>query len=570
MWGLSLKIMLILAYLASDWREIAERIGALGPSPALIFYLGLFGIVAGGILFAGFIRRTLARVAVALALCAGSFFLQSYEWSTGGSLKYEAFLNLYAARGHVGEALIQNGSVIVALLPSTLALFAGVALPARRRRVPSWAAYGAPLAAVALLVLIFYQRGGDGSRALPGAFTPIAYAAIMGFEEATRERGPRRPVEIKRSTIQPARDIVLIIDESIAGNYLDINHPQGVPTPLGQAPAGTVIFNFGYAASVHNCSASSNLMLRFGGTRDNYRETIAYHPSIWSYAEKAGLRSVYVDAQEAGGTLQNLMTADERREIDDFVQLEQVPIVQRDMAVADELAARLANGRPEFIYVNKLGAHFPVHNKYPPSFAFHRPALARSGGFMGSWTSDRTGFGGTREEWVQYRNSYRNVLRWNVGAFFERLFARADFGNATIFYTSDHGQDLHEDGRPGNNTHCGNETPLQQEAIVPLLVIEGAARPSRDWARHLGANRNRMTHLRIFPTLLVLMSYDREEVRGTYGAALDDPAKDDFSFNTFFNARLGREPEWQRIDISTLPSPPGSDFEAGLGASAGE
>jgi glucan phosphoethanolaminetransferase (alkaline phosphatase superfamily) len=143
---------------------------------------------------------------------------------------------------------------------------------------------------------------------------------------------------------------------------------------------------------------------------------------------------------------------------------------------------------------------------------------------------------------------------------FKRLLSKADLNRATIIYTSDHGQDLHERGNPGNNTHCGTERPLQEQGLVPLLVMEGDKTDTLDWSRDLPRNRNAMSHFRIFPSLLALMGYDRAATRQIYGPPLDDRAKDDFSFNILFNTRLGREPEWMRIDRTTIVTPPSSDY----------
>jgi hypothetical protein len=314
---------------------------------------------------------------------------------------------------------------------------------------------------------------------------------------------------------------VLLVDESIAGNYLDINNPLGVRSGLARPPEGLRVTNFGYAASIHNCSANSNAVLRFGGTPETYREALAHWPSIWAYAHAAGLRTVYLDGQSDHGALQNMMTPAERAEIDEFVQFDGMPVEQRDMRIAALVAAHAGNGRREFLYVNKVGAHFPIADKFPQGRVRYAPVLPRGAGSLLSWTSDRTGFHGTPGEWVRYRNSYRNTIDWNVGTFFDRLLSDPAIANATIVYTSDHGQDLHERHNPGNNTHCGAENAAQEEGLVPLAIIGKDAASRIDWSRYLAANRDAASDFRIFPTLLVLMGYDRTALRARYGSPLD-------------------------------------------------
>jgi lipid A ethanolaminephosphotransferase len=188
----------------------------------------------------------------------------------------------------------------------------------------------------------------------------------------------------------------------------------------------------------------------------------------------------------------------------------------------------------------------------------YRPVAGR-GHFEGvADTGSRSGFGGSAEDWRRYRNSYRNTLLWNVGGFFDRLFARADLSHATLVYTGDHGQDLHERGNPGLATHCSSD-PAPQEGLVPLVVIEGAGRRTLDWERTLAARRDHVSHYGIFPTLLALMGYAETEIRPLYGDTIAAPAPDKLSFNARFNARLGREPDWRLVDPAKIPAPPADE-----------
>lgn len=57
------------------------------------------------------------------------------------------------------------------------------------------------------------------------------------------------------------------------------------------------------------------------------------------------------------------------------------------------------------------------------------------------------------------------------------------------------------------------------------------------------------------------MGYDRQELADVYGASLDESVNDSMTFNAEFNAKLGREPTWIRIDPSDVHQPPVSDFQ---------
>jgi len=209
--------------------------------------------------------------------------------------------------------------------------------------------------------------------------------------------------------------------------------------------------------------------------------------------------------------------------------------------------------------VNKVGAHFPVHDKFPAAYLRYHPVLPRGRYRNISDTGSRAGFAGGMEDWVRYHNSYRNTLLWNVGAFFETLRDEADFSQTTMIYTSDHGQNLHERGNPGLSTHCSVD-PVQEEGVVPLVVIDGNRGSGVDWRRDVAHNRNRSSHYMIFPTLLELMGYDPGAVEKRYGRALNEASHDPVSFNKLFNARLNRKPQWVMIDPASVVQPPRADI----------
>lgn len=556
-----IKIFLILAYLVSDYASVIDRIRSIDGIVPLGVFSMLYACVAASLVLCAFIRNHTLRIALAVIFALASILQHSFEWTTDGTLTYAAFVNLYQANGQIGDAIAQHGRVLVEVTLQALLLLFGIALPGRPFRFHPRLALAAPVLATGLLSSMLYARGGEGAGALP-AYPALSMAGLMAGQNLLENDGPRETAVLPRAAPRPAKDIVLIVDESVSGNYLDINNRQGVRSGLADERPGVRITNFGYAASISKCSATSNVVLRYGGTQQTYREAVARWPSIWRQAKAVGMRTVYLDGQSNNGALQNLMTADERAEIDDFIQFDGVPIVDRDMRIAALIAQRINNGRPELIYVNKVGAHFPINDKYPESRTRYQPAFERGKPLLVSWTSDRTGFTGKPEEWVRYRNSYRNTLLWNVGEFFDRLLTQADLSKATILYTSDHGQDLHERGNPGNNTHCGAENAQQEEGLVPLAVIEGAGAASLDWAKHLDANRDKMSAFRIVPTLLALMGYDRGAIADRYGLALDQGGSDSFAYNVYFKPLLGKPPEYRAIDLAKMVNPPDTDYTA--------
>ncbi|WP_434589941.1 sulfatase-like hydrolase/transferase [Pseudomonas sp. R4-83] len=549
------KELLLIAWLLLFTGYYFDRLNAIGWSLNVLFFGAMFLALTVALYLTAYIRQALVRHAFALTMFVSAVFFDVYTRVTADYLRYSDFVSLIYSGGFIQEAAYQYREAILRSVLGGLLLLFGIGLKPRHALViPNAWRVTAPFAGVLMLSALLFLRAGEGARGLPILYTPLAYLNLFAYEALHNSVGPREPVTLARSAPGVGHDIVLIIDESISGNYLDINAPFGVHSNLKQAPAGVNIFNYGYAASIANCSADTNVTLRYGGTRSDYMRINSTLPSIWQYAKNAGLRTVYIDGQRTGGNLQNLMTASEKNDIDLFVQFDQTSVRDRDMAAAAKLIELLNDDTPELVVINKVGAHFPVHDKYPDAFMAYRPTLPRGQFTEVADTGERAGFNGQPDDWVLYRNAYKNTVLWNVGEFFARVFAQAKLDNALLIYTSDHGQDLHERGNPGLNTHCGGD-PVEEEGLVPLVVISGRALKTLDWSAQLAANKDRSSHYNIFPTLLQLMGYDLAGVEAVYGKPLSVPTADDFTFNYRFNARLGAKPEWKHIDLGSIVTP---------------
>lgn len=547
---------MLLLYLLLGGASLVGRIQSLGLSVGLALYLGLFVALMVALWLVTRIERDGLRWPIAVLMFISAAFMAANERITGQHFTYESFLNMLAAAGFVGDAVAQHGGQIGMAVLEALPLLLAIGLRPRGSPQLGWrTGVALPFTILIAFTAMLFARGGDGARGVPGAWPPIAYALLLGAERATTESIEPREVKTTPGRPRVAGDIVLLIDESIAPAYLDINETAGVRSGLAQPRPGIAIHNFGIGAAVTHCSLGSNLTLRHGGTRDDYHVRNAAGPTIWQYAKAAGYRTVYLDAQRTGGAYQNGMDDAEAAAIDRFVQFDDVDVIDRDHALAERLSEYLRDDVRDVIVVNKIGAHFPVQAKYPEAATRYIPVPSR-GAFAGIVdTASREGFDDSGEGWRRYRNAYRNTVEWNVGGFFDRVFA-GGIGNATILYTADHGQDLNEVGRPGASTHCsGNPTPA--EGAVPVVVLTGEGTGGPDWAAAAAANANRASHHQFFPTLLALMGYPS----GDYGTDLTAPLSDEMRFNTHFNARLGRTPEWLVIDPAALPRPPASDIE---------
>lgn len=563
-----LKIILLLASLSIGYQQFVDRIEIFFSEEhnwiGFASYLILLGICLAGLFSAAFNQSGFVRWSFAIIFATCSSLIGSYELTTSSHMTYEAFVNMMNATGAFHEAWGQHAVKIIIGAVQSILLLLGVGL---MHGHVSW--YNGvktvliPILTIALTSGILFTRGGEGARGLPPCYTGTAYGLFYVYEALTAVDHQRQKVSIDHHGGNDG-DIIIIMDESISGLYLDINNSKGVRSGLKQKRDGVAIHNFGLASSISNCSASVNMTMRHGGTRSAYRQINATMPSIWSYGKNAGYETIYIDVPRTGRTLNNLMDEDELSNIDNWVQFDDVPIKIRDHAAAEALVRYINDDKKQFIYLNKIGGHFPVHDKYPDEYMKYKPVLPRGSYLDISDTGDRSFFSGTSENWIRYRNSYRNTILWNVGAFFDIILDKARLGNSTIIYTSDHGQNLNYHGGDDGATHCST-SPKPEVGIVPLVILESdqsaknAESNEWDWGKATQIGFNRSSHFRIFPTVLGVMGYNKASVAKIYGDNLLSENPDPFKFNYSFNARLGQEPKWQEIDLDKIAVPPVSN-----------
>lgn len=525
--------------------------GGVDALPTVVTFLVVSGVAT---IWVGWSRSDLGRwlvgavLALSTAFCAGMFL------SAEMRVSYDAVAIIFDSRAAGGEFVsIFPWPAFVSASAGLLTLIGvGLRPPARWRR--RW-----PLPVAAALFALFFAYGAgykiNRLQALAPGWSVSVFASLVAYDRTVN--GDAAPLAtLPHLGPAPTGDVVLIVDESVAAHYLDINRPAGVRSGLLEPRPGAAIVNWGIGAAATGFSTGSNYILRTGGTRENYLQR---QGSIWAYAHGAGLRTVYIYAQNYD-KLQNLMTPAERAEVDEYLTFPNIPYVDRDRHAADLLRAHLDNGVKELIFVNKLGAHFPAWRVYPNDRPLYRPAVL----------GDRTGklplLDFRRGDNARkYRNDYRNAVTWNVGGFFDRLLARPIPAGATLIYTSDHGESLGERGGDRWFTHGSVDNPTPEEGAVPIVVLT-APGADRRW-REAAARGTGASHYRLFPTLLSVMGYTGPAIHARFGDDLLSPRPDPMTFNSHFYARFGVKPKWNRIDPATVVYPPASDF-AGSGPGA--
>jgi lipid A ethanolaminephosphotransferase len=527
----ALKIALLVLFLMLTNQGVADRFGGLwnrGHWPGLLVFGGVWAISLVAATVAAFLPALWMRLFWSVPIAVSTFFGVLALEVTKTHLTFYHVAFYWAERAHLGDAANFYFTWFVEAGAKTLLGCVAILLPPIIRLRAPRAMIFAPLAPIAIIAAVIAVGSGRGTKAFPEQFSGISMIGALAIIDPFGESANRLPVQLTPRHPAAARHIFLIVDESVRGDFLDLNERRGT-TPFLRFQRAKIA-NFGYAVSGNNCSMFSNLVLRYGGIGERLAESVQTFPSIWSYAKAAGFRTVYIDAQKSGGRLQNGMTVIERNQIDRFEQPDHLPHAERDFVVAQRLREIAREPEPHFVYVNKGGAHFPFNGNYPPESAVFLPEMAAA--------EDATA---DRERLI---NSYKNTMRYNVDGFFRELL-RGDLGDVAIIYTSDHGLNLLD--QDSALTHCNSTAPHQLEGLVPLLALGGSAELQQGAQEAAVLNHHRASHFQIFPTLLEWLGFDRAETRAIYGSGLFEPIVEPSQAFSFGPIAIGAEIRWRSM-----------------------
>jgi len=443
------------------------------------------------------------------------FFLFFFLFNIGSFQVSNAPIDFQQARLIVNYFQWWLGSVVenigLAVLPLLIILIPVIIFV---ERLPNFAklnipkkAYFIPLSALILAPVGLQYSDGFFDRypsffRLPSMFVFASQSHIYA--------GERSAVTYSGSLHPQVDKIILIVDESIRADILGINGYAKDTTPFLRS-LRTGIVNFGLAAAASNCSHYSNLVLRTGARKNeipDLNQLTLKQPSIWQYTRQAGYFNVYLDAQSAEewANYQNYMNGHEAAFVDEILRVRQKTAYESDGVAREKLTAYLRQPGRTFIMLDKYGIHFPYFRSYPEEHTIFRPAL---------------GFGEPMNDRVKSLNSFMNGMRWSVDDWFKDLLSESgDFKTYVIIYTSDHGQNIVDDGTLA--THC-RPRANRFEGIVPMMVFSNEPKILQRLKAVQATSYDGTNHFQIFPTLLELAGYKQSWVSSHYGASLSEP-----------------------------------------------
>lgn len=491
--------------------------GERGLAVALVWTAARLGVLAAVAWLLVCERRLVATVAFLLA--ASAFVVALAVRGVNGAGLTPATLRLALGEGgsYGGAALrvVGGAACVWALLGiglmHVLWILVRDVLPVRTRHPGRPAALLVFAAALSLLL--------PAPSLLPVFLQPLLAPADLALHPVP---GPLRAPILATPTEPPhATQIVLVVDESIRGDLLSLARPATRTTPWLEAHRAAFV-ELGVAASTANCSAVAHAALLSGlgpGELPDPRGELRRRPTLFDAASRAGLRTVLVDAQAttiaptlalAAGDLARLAAVR-------IVRAERptTPSAERDRALA-EIVVRETEAAPSFVYAIKRGAHYPYDDAVPPDHRVHTAEEARALGFRAAEDAEVA--------------RYLDAVEYSVDDFFANLLPQLEGRDVLLFYTSDHGESLLEDGH--TRTHCSEGRAPPEQGRVPMLVWASGAASSR-----LAALRAvRPSAFRIHPTILRTFGF------APGSPTLFDAGEDERRF--YSGDVLGRSPTW--------------------------
>ena len=332
------------------------------------------------------------------------------------------------------------------------------------------------LALLGIFLVILLFKGVQALNGFPKGFNYLFSTIVI---ELNNRISPRLFVSTTPNAFyhelgKDIKNIIVVVDESIEFSYFAKNM---------NLTDSSNIQSFGRSYSAANCSASSNYIIRKAywlsnnGVLSDMRET----DSLFTLAKKHAFKVVYIDNQNVlkDKTVRNYITNDELESIDVIIE-GSGPAWSRDIGSLSKLEELIKQEGRHFIFINKVGAHFPYQNAIDPNLVSSHKIV-----------------------------NYERALRSSSIGFIKQLSKMID-NRSIVFYTSDHGQNFF-----AKSSHCNSaEMAIKEEFSVPFVIISKNTKLNKAIKKE--ALTNKTNHLIFSESIRNVMGEDLMDVSGCF------------------------------------------------------
>ncbi len=511
-------IVLLTNLFSSDFEEIISRVIYAFEHSSVIKLLFYFGLLLSSIfsLVLLILAKSKMIYRVSIIVIFATFVINTIFVKMGHNFNADDASLLLREYAYAGDALITFLPIILSsLLIATIiiAIYHFIRVKIDIRFTNRYILLIIPIIFLGVLFTTLKTKGFFYFPSTYNIFSNLLYAVNHQIYHGTKDK----PVlEVKHKPLFD--NIIFIVDESIRGDLLSLNGYKEKTTPFLENQKN--IYNYGCSVTTANCSAQSNIIMQHGTQLNNLPSTdntLTKRANIFQYAKKAGYKTVFIDNQNITESPMNFMSKNDFLYIDREYKVQNIyrnSVEQYliDFKSIDILKKELTDTNRTFIYLEKLGAHFAYEDKSPKSHKIFQPTM--------------DGLKNLNDKKARL-NSYLNSIYWQVDEFFKVLSDKLKDKNVLIIYTSDHGQALATDDTLDGvlRTHC-NTDPNIYEAVVPFFVMVIGEKYHEKFQKILNQNYEKnydnLSSFYIFPTILTLMGYDKDEVVKNFNKTIFD------------------------------------------------
>ncbi len=279
-------------------------------------------------------------------------------------------------------------------------------------------------------------------------------------------------------------DIVLVIGESVRADHLQLNGYTRETTPLLSQRRNIVSLPHIYSQYTHTLASVPVILTRADSLHPEYQYT---ETSFAAILRQEGYHTAWISNQDMGETFAHFPA-----ECDTAIWVNAGKSVFVFSGWYDEellpyLDQQLAYGCPHNLMIlHTIGSHWYYNNHVTESHNHFLPI-----------TDNRVVTSNSQEQVV---NSYDNTVRY-MDFFLDSVIQRFEDRYAVVFYLSDHGESLGEDG---NYLHAAGAEETKYPACVIWYSDRFAERyPRKVRALHANSFRRYRTDF-LYPSLLYI------------------------------------------------------------------
>ena len=350
-----------------------------------------------------------------------------------------------------------------------------------------------------------------------------AYASTLQLEFY----GERKKTVVEPSEKSEINHLILIVDESIRGDYLSLNNYEIKTTPFLDSIKNQLV-NFGIINAPANYSSASNVIFQTGIKPDQLPD-VSFESlktaNIFQYAKKAGYKNILIDNQ-VFDSYNNFLTQFDIDKIDYYLPLKEMKPEHNDWmldtAAVNLLDKTISDCEKSFTYFVKSGSHFPYLLNTAPDCKI--PELSS-------------------KESLTDKEEYLISVKWSVDKFFRHFFGKfSKLEKYLVIYLSDHAQSFKEDGDIVTG-HSTVENPPISQIKIPMFCFTDIPLPEEKLTQ---ISEEKFSSFSVFPFTLNFMGYNSSDLIENFYPVQNKTEFERFISGDIFNR--GNTFKWNSIN----------------------